>query len=181
MLSVQSQTPILWPHSVLYIEDIGRFVFFSADMYDTIRVTTTERKSVYYVIVDSFASYIQFVSVLWFKNLRSLDLMFIGFNMTEKSLKTREARLTAYHRIIEAFKFAYAQRSELGDPEFVSNVTQVWNMFPCYWKPTELKFLNFIFRVFRLLIYSSDSCIDWISEFKQNMKITVYWSWKIYG
>lgn len=107
--------------------------------------------------------------------------MFIGFNMTEKSLKTREARLTAYHRIIEAFKFAYAQRSELGDPEFVSNITQVWNMFPCYWKPTELKFLNFIFRVFRLLIYSSDSCIDWISEFKQNMKITVYWSWKIYG
>lgn len=131
MLSVQSQTPVQWPHSVLYIEDIGRYVFFSADMYDTIRVTTTERKSVYYVIVDSFASYIQFVSVLlvlWFKNLRSLDLMFIGFNMTEKSLKTREARLTAYHRIIEAFKFAYAQRSELGDPEFVSNVTQVWNV-----------------------------------------------------
>lgn len=131
MLSVQSQTPVQWPHSVLYIEDIGRFVFFSADMYDTIRVTTTERKSVYYVIVDSFASYIQFVSVLlvlWFKNLRSLDLMFIGFNMTEKSLKTREARLTAYHRIIEAFKFAYAQRSELGDPEFVSNITQVWNV-----------------------------------------------------
>lgn len=144
-------------------------------------------KSMYYVIVDTFASYmnyIQFVSVLlvlWFKNLRSLDLMFIGFNMTENSLKTREARLTAYHRIIEAFKFAYAQRSELGDPEFVSNVTQVWNMFPCYWKPIKLKFLNFIFRVFRLLIYSPDSCIDWISEFKENMKITVYWSWKIYG
>lgn len=54
--------------------------------------------------------------------------MFTGFNMTEKSLKTREARLTAYHRIIEAFKFAYAQRSKLGDPEFVSNVTQVWNV-----------------------------------------------------
>lgn len=48
--------------------------------------------------------------------------------MTESSLKTRAARLTAYHRIIEAFKFAYAQRSELGDPEFVSNVTQVWNV-----------------------------------------------------
>lgn len=44
MLSVQSQTPVQWPHSVLYIEDIGRYVFFSADMYDTIRVTTTERK-----------------------------------------------------------------------------------------------------------------------------------------
>lgn len=54
--------------------------------------------------------------------------MFIGFNMTENSLKTREARLTAYHRIIEAFKFAYAQRSELGDPEFEANVTQVWNV-----------------------------------------------------
>lgn len=54
--------------------------------------------------------------------------MFTGFNMTESSLKTEAARLTAYHRIIEAFKFAYAQRSELGDPEFESNVTQVWNV-----------------------------------------------------
>jgi gamma-glutamyltranspeptidase/glutathione hydrolase/leukotriene-C4 hydrolase len=45
--------------------------------------------------------------------------------MTPKSLKTEESRLTAYHRMIEAFKFAYAQRSILGDPAFDSNVTEV--------------------------------------------------------
>ncbi|XP_048773749.2 glutathione hydrolase 1 proenzyme-like isoform X2 [Ostrea edulis] len=48
-----------------------------------------------------------------------------GYNMTSQSLKTKESRLTAYHRMIEAFKFAYAQRSELGDPAFVPNVTEV--------------------------------------------------------
>ena len=45
--------------------------------------------------------------------------------MTKSTLNTREARLTAYHRVIETFKFAYAQRSELGDPAFNSSVTEV--------------------------------------------------------
>ncbi|XP_061163773.1 glutathione hydrolase 1 proenzyme-like [Saccostrea echinata] len=48
-----------------------------------------------------------------------------GYNMTAKDLKSKESHLTAYHRMIEAFKFAYAQRSDLGDPAFVSNVTEV--------------------------------------------------------
>lgn len=43
-LSVQSQTPVQWCHSVLYPENIGWYVFYSADLYDTIRMTTTECK-----------------------------------------------------------------------------------------------------------------------------------------
>ena len=35
--------------------------------------------------------------------------------MKGDDLKTKEARLRTYHRTIEAFKFAYAKRSELGD------------------------------------------------------------------
>ncbi|XP_062590015.1 glutathione hydrolase 1 proenzyme-like [Saccostrea cucullata] len=48
-----------------------------------------------------------------------------GYNLTAKDLQTKESRLTAYHRMIEAFKFAYALRSDLGDPAFVPNVTEV--------------------------------------------------------
>lgn len=51
-------------------------------------------------------------------------LMFIlnilgGFNMTAEMLKTTDGTVLAYHRITEAFKFAYAKRTSLGDPKFI--------------------------------------------------------------
>lgn len=92
----------------------GDLTQYRAELEEALRVTLNDGSSLYSPKPPSSGAVLSFI-------LKILD----GFNMTEKSLKTREARLTAYHRIIEAFKFAYAQRSELGDPEFVSNVTQV--------------------------------------------------------
>ena len=44
--------------------------------------------------------------------------------MKGDNLKTKEDRVKTYHRIIEAYKFAYAKRSELGDTRKI-NITQV--------------------------------------------------------
>jgi len=45
-----------------------------------------------------------------------------GYNFNSSDIRDRQT--LSYHRIIEAFKFAYAKRSELGDEDFV-NVTEL--------------------------------------------------------
>lgn len=50
-----------------------------------------------------------------------------GYNFNESSINTTEDKILTYHRIIEAFKYAYATRTRLGDHldlnDLISNVT----------------------------------------------------------
>lgn len=47
-----------------------------------------------------------------------------GYNLTSSDVANVTGQVRTYHRIVEAFKFAYAKRSALGDENFV-NVTQL--------------------------------------------------------
>lgn len=44
----------------------------------------------------------------------------LGYNFTEEDFSS-----LGYHRIVEAFKFSYAQRMDLGDPDYNETINEV--------------------------------------------------------
>ena len=59
--------------------------------------------------------------VLW-------NVSVVGYNLTSSARDDENSKVLTYHRIIESFKFSYAWRSQLGDPEFNSRIVKVGEM-----------------------------------------------------
>ncbi|XP_006819367.1 glutathione hydrolase 1 proenzyme-like [Saccoglossus kowalevskii] len=51
-----------------------------------------------------------------------------GYNFDQSDLETTETRIRTYHRIVEAFKFAFARRTQLADEDFVDLTDLISNM-----------------------------------------------------
>ncbi|XP_052253641.1 glutathione hydrolase 1 proenzyme-like [Dreissena polymorpha] len=48
-----------------------------------------------------------------------------GYNFTPSDISSTEKSILTFHRFIEAFKFAYAKRTQLADEDFEKNVTEL--------------------------------------------------------
>ncbi|KAL0272097.1 UNVERIFIED_CONTAM: hypothetical protein PYX00_005195 [Menopon gallinae] len=50
-----------------------------------------------------------------------------GYNFSRESVATTEDTILTYHRMVEAFKYSFATRTQLGDPNFIDTKETVLN------------------------------------------------------
>ena len=51
-------------------------------------------------------------------------MILLGYKFKPSDLSTMEKSVLTYHRIVESFKFSYAYRPYLGDPDHQKNKTE---------------------------------------------------------
>ncbi|XP_029650880.1 glutathione hydrolase 1 proenzyme-like isoform X3 [Octopus sinensis] len=92
------------------LEDLKNY---KARVEDAVSFTFSSGHSIYSTRLPSSGPVLLYI-------LNILD----GYNYTINKV-TNKDKATAYHRMIEAFKFAYAARSRMGDKDFVANMTEL--------------------------------------------------------
>ncbi|XP_077099605.1 glutathione hydrolase 1 proenzyme isoform X2 [Siphateles boraxobius] len=80
-------------------------------------ITFTKLGDTYEIIAENGSD--TFYNGLLAENLVR-DIQAAGYNFSPDSVSTTENKILTYHRIVEAFRFAYAKRSILGDPQFLN-------------------------------------------------------------
>ena len=68
-----------------------------------------------------FERFVKISLLLW-------NTSIVGYDMTSSDRDDKNTKGLTYHRIIESFKFSYARRGQLGDPEFDSRINEVGDM-----------------------------------------------------
>ncbi|KAJ8959097.1 hypothetical protein NQ318_022354 [Aromia moschata] len=79
-------------------------------------IITQEDLDEYQTRTTCFQPRLQALGLLLAFILKILD----GYDFTRESIDDLNSTITTYHRMIEAFKYAYAKRTELGDVNFVN-------------------------------------------------------------
>ncbi|KAL1132133.1 hypothetical protein AAG570_010090 [Ranatra chinensis] len=90
---------------------------YKAEWVEPVNVTLHGGETVYSAPAPGSGALLTFI-------LNLLD----GYNMSTASVSNMNASIITTHRLIEAFKYAYAKRTELADPHFVDMIELVHNL-----------------------------------------------------
>ena len=108
-------------------EDLAEY---QADSEEALSVSLNDSLTAFTTHAPSSGPILMFIlnilrGILWKFSFED-SIRFLGYKVNAADLNDTTTASLFYHRLIESFKFAYAKRSELGDPDKV-NITDVCN------------------------------------------------------